>query len=359
MRNTIALFALLLVSACGGSDGNDSSTGTMSGDAAQTPSTPSTPNTPSAPTTAQTVGSADGSIDVAADAYAELDACRAGLSDADIAQSLMLAYDADTSIHELIGCGGLTVQVAIGLITGVVGMIVDDDDVMPAGLKFKGNGVYESHSTPGESSMAMTVRLYERVGDEDVLVEDDLFDRDNYLTGINVDANASGSVSFDINDPLGSKVSGDASVAIAYDEAGPWAKLLGLGDPPPNPIEVSDVADIHPDFGNIYVETEVEIHDVKGDSDIQLTVDTPRVRLVDFFDGGALDYQVVDFAATNAVLQQRLTMKRWNVSFVEHATLDGALDVSVQSSANTRVNYDASIAYDHSAYAAIDLACPE
>jgi hypothetical protein len=207
--------------------------------------------------------------------------------------------------------------------------------------------------------MTMQVRLYEQVDGEYVLVEQDLFDRNNYLTGISVEADASGSVDFDIKNPLDTKVSADASVAIAYDEAGPWAKLLGLGDPPPNPIQVSDVADIRPDFGNIYVEMEVEIHDIKGDSDIQLTVKTPRVRLVDFFDGGALDYEVVGFVATNAVLRQKLTLNSWNVSFVEHATLDGAVDVSVESRARVGVSYEASMAYDHSAFAEVALSCAE
>jgi hypothetical protein len=197
------------------------------------------------------------------------------------------------------------------------------------------------------------------VGDEYVLVEEDLFDRENYLTGISVEADASGSVDFDIDNPLDTNVSADASLAISYDEAGPWAKLLGLGDPPPNPIEVDDVADIDPDFGSIYVEAEVEIHDIKGDSDIQFTVKTPLVRLVDFFDGDGLDYEVIGFEASNAVLRQTLTMNSWNVSFVGHATLDGAVDVRIQSPARKAVSYDASIAYDHSAFAAIDVACAE
>lgn len=353
MRTTTTLGTLLLLAACGGSSNTDDD---ASGANASDPSGAS-PTTPSASGAVNVEGNVEGNVE--ASAYAELDACRNRLTDAEMAASLMLAYDADASVHELIACGGLSVQIAIGLVTGVVGMIVDDDDIMPSGLEFQGGGVYQSESTLGASTMNMKVRLYERVGDEYVLVEEDLFDRNNYLTGIRVEAEAGGSVDFDIDIPLDTSVSADASLVIAYDEAGAWAKLLGLGDPPPNPIEVTDVADIDPDFGSIYMETEVEIHDVKGDSNIALTVTTPRVRVLDLFDGGTLDYEVVGFEASNAVLRQELTTSGWQVSFVEHATLAGAIDVTVESRARKTVSYDARLAYDNSSFAVIDFACAE
>lgn len=343
MRITTAPLVLMLLAACGGSKDADQNAATANGDD-EVPAT---------------MASSDGQVDLdaQASAFAELSACREGLTDAELGASLLLAYDLDASVHELIACGGLTVQIAIGLVTGVVGMVVDDDDVMPAGLQFQGQGVYLSRSSLGASTMDMRVRLYERSGEDYVLVEEDLFERDNYLTHVRVEAGASADVEFDIRNPLDTTVSGDASLALHYEQAGPWAKLLGLGDPPPNPIEVTDVTDIDPDFGSIYLETEVDIHDVKGDSDIQLTVKTPLVRLVDLFDGGALAYEVTGLTASNADLRQTLTLESWDVRFVEHATLTGSTQVRVESPARRAASYGATLAYDHSAFAAIDFRC--
>jgi hypothetical protein len=299
----------------------------------------------------------EGSVE--ASIASELSACRGSLTDTQLADSILLAYDADASIHELIACGGLTIRVAVGLVTGVVGMVIDDEDAMPAGLRFEGGGVYVSESSLGQSSMRMQIRLYERVGEEYVLAEENLFDARNYLVGVEVDADASASVDFDIDDPLDTSVDADASVVISYEEAGPWAKLLGLGDPPPNPIEVSDVAAIDPDFSNIYVETEIEVHDVKGGSDVRLGVKTERVALVDLFGAGILDYQIVSLEASNGELRQTLEMHDWQVTYAEHGVLNGTVSFSVESSARVSVDYDATLTYEDAAYGAVSLGCPE
>jgi hypothetical protein len=303
--------------------------------------------------------SGQANVGLEASIASELSGCSTGLTDAQLADSILLAYDADASIHELIACGGLTVRVAIGLITGVVSLVLDDEEAMPAGLRFEGEGVYVSQSRLGDSSMTMQVRLYEKVGEEYVLAEEDLFDADNYLTGVEVDADASASVDFDIKDPLGTSVDADASVVITYDGAGPWVKLLGLGDPPPNPIELGDVAEIDPDFSNIYVETEIDVHDVRGDTDVHLVMKTDRVALVDLFDDGNLDYQIVTLEASNSELRQTLTMNSWEVAFADHAQLDGAVTFSVEAEAQGSLSYDASLTYENAAYGAVGLSCPE
>lgn len=290
---------------------------------------------------------------------ASLAGCSEGLSNEKLTSSLLLAYDADGSVHELIACGGLTIQVAVGLITGVVSMIVDDEDATPEGLSFEGEGVYVSRSELGASTMTMSVRLYERVGSEYVLAQANLFDVDSYLTGVSVEAEGSASVDFDITDPLDTSVDADASVVISYEEAGPWAKLLGLGDPPPNPIEVSDLAELDPDFSNIYIETEIELHDVKGGSDIEMVFTTERVGLLDLFDHGSLDYELVSMKASNAELRQTMTLNDWGVAFVQHGQLSGSASFNVSSRARLGLDYDAVLTYENSAYATVSFACAE
>jgi hypothetical protein len=328
-------------------------------DDGSSPSTQS-PNDPAAPgPTSDGVVGVDTEVGTEAHLVASLAGCSEGLSDEKLATSLLLAYDVDASVHELIACGGLTIQVAIGLVTGVVAMVVDDEEVMPGGLSFEGEGVYVSSSQLGESSMTMRVRLYERIGDEYILAGANLFDKNSYLTGVSVEAEGSASVDFDIDDPLDTNVDADASVVISYDEAGPWAKLLGLGDPPPNPIELGDITELDPDFSNIYIETEVEIHDVKGGSDIRVTFATERVGLVDLFDNGNLDYEVVSLVASNAELRQEMTLNAWDIAFVRHGELSGSTSLSVSSSARVGLDYEAVLTYENTAFGEVSFACPE
>jgi hypothetical protein len=355
MKRLLLLPLLSLFCACGGSSKDEANTNEASEDAGVAEEEEEEEETDSLETDANFLAS----LGVEASAVASLEACGTGHSQAELAASAKLAYDADASIHELIACGGLTVRIAVGLVTGVVGLVLEDEAALPGGLRFEGEGVYSSQSQLGDSSMRMEVRLYEKVGEEYVFVEANLFSAASYLTGVEVQADASADVDIDLGNPLGSSVDADASVTISYEEAGPWAKLLGLGNPPPNPVEVTALANIKPNFNNIYMQVSVEVEDVKGDSTIHWLVNTPQLGVTSVFSSGALDYEVVEIEASNPTLEQSLRLESWGLAFGQGHNLNGEVKLAVEASASAGVSYDAVLSYEDAAYATISLACAE
>lgn len=362
MKNLVAVCALVSLSACGGDDpppteSGDGVNGEEQEDEADDEGVSDVEGDGEASAQVQTTATLAAEYGVEAKAITSLEACANSHTEADLAASAKLAYDTDASIHELIACGGLTIRVAIGLVTGVVSLVLDDEDAMPSGLSYEGEGAYVSESSLGDSSMEMRVRLYEAEGEEFILVEDNLFDAKNYLTGVSVDADASADVDFDIGDPLDTSVSADASVHIEYEEAGPWAKLLGLGDPPPNPIQLGDVAEINPDFSDIYIQSEIDVRDVRGDSVVHFVVNTQMMGLVEMFTTGGLTYEIDSLEASNENLGQTLVMDAWEVDFGEHNHLNGDVSFTVEAEAEASVGYEATLAYRDAAYGDVELSC--
>ncbi len=307
--------------------------------------------------------SADGvDVDVSANVNASADVstelnlitCAQGLSDAEIASAAQIAFDLDQSMHELVACGGMTVSISAALITGVIGMVFDPDgDLIPSGLTYEGEGLYHTDGGLG-SSVSMDVRLYELVDGEFVLVEADLFDPKSYLVGVEVNADADADIDFDITNPLDTKVSADATLEATYESAGPWAKILGLGDPPANPIHISDLAALDPDFGDIYIESDVRVSDVHGETEITFEVQTGKQALTEVFSSGGVSFDVVSLSGENVSLGQTLQADEFAIEFVGGNQLDGHVSFSVQADAMAYVGV---LQYDGAAFADVALDC--
>ncbi len=303
---------------------------------------------------ANSSGNANVDVDVTASTQLNLNSCTAGFTDREVAEHTELAFDLEASMHEMVACGGLTVSMSAALITGVIGMVFDPSGaIIPSGLRYEGAGVYHTGGGLG-SSVSMDIRLYERVDGEFHLVEADLFDADSYLVGVDVDADASAGIDFDITDPLGTKVNASAKLEATYESAGPWAKLLGLGNPPPNPLHLTDLADIDPDFGGIYIESDVSVTDTQGNTDIEFRLRTGKQSLNEVFGSGSIGFELIELHASNGSLDQTLTVSDFAVGFAGGNRLDGNVTFEVEGDA---MAYAGALTYEEAAFADVTLSC--
>jgi hypothetical protein len=283
-----------------------------------------------------------------------LSSCTSGFTDAEVAAQTQLAFDLESSMHEMVACGGITVSVATSLITGVIGMVFDPSgSIIPSGLRYEGEGMYHSDGGLG-SSVSMDIRIFERVDGEFLPIEADLFDARSYLVGVDVEADASAGIDFDIKNPLDTKVNASATLEASYESAGPWAKLLGLGDPPPNPLHLSDLSDLDPDFGGIYLESDVSVTDVQGDTEIEFKLQTGKQSLNDLFGSGSLGFELVSLRASNGGLSQTLSVSDFAIQFSGGNRLNGKVSFEVEGDA---MAYAGSLDYEESAFADVTLGC--
>ena len=342
--------------ACGGDDDTASSSdpATLAGDPMADPDDP------------MLQGEAEGSVDVEAQAnfvcngcpegsVVDFGACGSNRSSAELNSRLQLALDTEHSIHELISCGGLTVQVAFELVSGLVSMVVDPDgELLPKGLEYQGEGLYLSEGS-STGSMRMQVWLFEESDGELTLIEDDLFDRSTYLVGAKTELVGGADVDIDPSDPFSSSVSADAKLQVRYEEAGRWVKLTGLGDPPPNPlvISVDMLSKLKPRLGSIRLQSEVEVEDVRGDSVIRYHVKTPVMKLEEMVSFSLVEFELIELSAKNETLGQEFSLSAWDLAYSGGHNLDGSMEFSVSG----ELAYQGSVSYENSSTGSLEVSC--
>lgn len=290
--------------------------------------------------------------DCSAGAQFKFDACLNKKPTAELRALLQLAVVTEASVHELITCGALTLQVAIELSTGLVAMVIDPrGELLPNALKYQGDGLYRSGNNAGTM---MDVWLFEEIGGDLRLIQDDLFSRDSYLVGANTKVEGGG-VSFDPKNPLGSSVDTDTKFTVSFTGPGPWVRLSGLGDPPPNPIVLSlnNLASVKPKLGTIRVQSDVVVDEQRGDVSIRYHVKTPILKLSDLVSFERVKFDVLELDAKDGD-GETLEMTAWDLEYSGAHTLDGSLAFSVTGGA---FDYGGAFSFDRSASPTYDLRC--
>src|SRR5690606_11745134 len=128
-------------------------------------------------------GTGDGTVqgDVDAD-IAALASCRGGASDEEIVDALVITDEYGASLHEMVGCGSLSVALCAGVISGIFDAIAaQSDDATPDGWEFVGEGVYRTSSSSTEMQMRFFLAEDFSFGSAGDPVRENLFLVDSYL----------------------------------------------------------------------------------------------------------------------------------------------------------------------------------
>lgn len=272
----------------------------------------------------------------------ELSACRGDASDDEVVDAVVITDEYGESLHEMIGCGALSLALCSAVISGIFDAIAaQSNDATPPGWEFIGEGVYRT----ANDSTGMQARFFlaedfsfGKAGDP---VKENLFLVDSYF----VDA----ALSIDWQ---------TGRTEIVYDEPGPLVELLGLGANPPNPlpVDLGDLADLQTSLRALEFEGDITVMDQREASTIAYQMHIPRMT-ADALVGGsaAMRYELQNVDGNREDLGQTIVTLDFDVAYANHGTLDGTVDFRVEGGP---VEYEAHLAWDDDAYPVRTLTCP-
>jgi hypothetical protein len=275
-------------------------------------------------------------------ALEQLAACRPKGGDADITAAVVITDEYADSLHELIGCGGLSFALCSAVIDGIVDAIVaQSNDATPDGWEFVGDGVYRTGSD--STTMDATFYLAEdfsfaKAGDP---VMYDLFLVDSYLVNAKLRVDLT-----------------TGKARINYDKPGPLVELLGFGAKPANPLPVnlSDLTSIKKKLRQLEFEGKVVVQDEREHSTIDYTLNVPRMSAVAFVTGATtMGYELENVDGTRADLHQKIVTSMFDVAYAMHGTLTGKVEFHVDGGP---LEYDATLVWDDTPYPERTLMCP-
>ena len=287
-----------------------------------------------------------------------LSECSEGLAEAEVDDNLQLIYATDESLHELVACGQLTVDISIALYSGLIEMVLEGDSKQPGGLEYQGGGQYLTRTDEGHRIMDMLVSLFEESGGELQAIEYDVFDRESYLVGVSSRIEGEDvDVALDLDNPLASDVDVQGTLIVEFEATGPLVHLLGLGDDLESPLvfELKDLDDIEPRLSDLRIRANVDLEDARDGDLVAYDVVTPDMNLVEVATAANVGYDVNDISGTGETLGQELQLLNdgWDVEFVD-GNLDGTADFRVTGG---DFDYTAGFTYRDSKYADVVLAC--
>jgi hypothetical protein len=258
-------------------------------------------------------------------------------SASELEAALEITASFNVSVHELIICGGITMELANAvfdmtekLVKGVASGGTSD------GLEFMGDGVFRTETPTTVMTLWFTSSndyMFAKTGE---IIKENLLVSDNYFKGMHVSGSAT-------------------SPKVTFDEVGPLYQLMKAGGPPTSPLTLSldDLNKIPIRFGKLGLEGEIIVHDVQNGVAVDYTVELAGGKLNDVLSGG-LGYMVETAAASNAKLHQQMEVTMWNLSYGSD-TLGGSIEGAVRGGA---VDFDATFDYSSgSGFADISVQC--
>ncbi len=236
------------------------------------------------------------------DGYPELDDCRGGATDDQVADTVVIAHEYADSLHEMVACGGLNVALCNGVIEGIINAIIEQStDATPSGWVYQGNGTYVTMSEGATMETRFYVARDFSFAAAGELVTEDVFLIDNYLV------NAVVAVDFSTG-----------RTDIQYESVGPLVELLGQGANPPNPLRITlgGLGEFQREFRALEFESDVVLDDVREHATVRYHVVTPRLATQALVTGEGMAYELIDADATREDLGQALVVDEWTIEFV-------------------------------------------
>jgi hypothetical protein len=286
-------------------------------------------------------GSDGAAATATSDPQSNLTECAEGLNGPTIAATTSIAFVLDSSVRELIGCGAVVTNTNQALRTRLFQeLVAPSGSWMPAGLEYRDEGAYHATIETTSARADIAVSFYYDGPHGRELIRDNLFAPQAYL----------------INPRLLGQ-NDQAELFLAYDAPGPWAKLLGFGNPPPNPIELgASTSSLTPDFSSLQIVTTVTMADVQGGASIIYTATSSKVSTEELFATGDLRFHIVTFNGKNQAVGQELTLSPggWDIEMGRGNALSGFVDFSTSGGP---FDFGGTLTYESSAYAQIALRC--
>lgn len=256
--------------------------------------------------------------DLGSQARQDLAACRGGVSEGVLDDSLEIAAGFRQSCHELVVCGGLAAQMSGAVIQLFVNAALGAST--DSGLKFDGKGTYVSAGGALATNMEVTLHLpadtsFGKKGD---LIPYDLLSVDTYFTGAKLEAVAK----------IGpSGVSHD--VRVSFTGTGPGFELLGIqASGSEMKLDTDAIAQA---LGRVGLRAKTHVDDEQGRSTFVYDMTSPETTLGALFDGGGIAFRLDGITGGRSDLRQSLTTTTFDVQYVggKVGKLDGSIGFAI------------------------------
>jgi len=273
-----------------------------------------------------------------------LQACATG----DIGAQMSIVADLRDSYHEMIVCGGLSLQFNNSIQSVITNALLQK--AMGTPLQYQGNGVY---ATPNG---VMWIKVSTAAGPLDFNV----LDPRSYLVGLNVSVNAAGMVGGAMSGGggLGSmlgRAAGHADVQVSFQGEGPGFQLLGITSQEARASKF-DMKKIERSLGLlIKVENRVTVNNVHGGTNIQYILQSPPTPIGEMNGKKTVPMQLVSITATNEI-GQKVSITKWTMDYKGDGgrVLDGTIGMDIDGGV---FPYHVEMMYPHRAEPDITLSC--
>jgi hypothetical protein len=296
--------------------------------------------------------SASGSASVSISVHDDLTAPTAALGSCatgDVGANLAIVSDLRDSYHEMIVCGGLSLQFNNSIQSVIANAVLQK--AMGTPLQYQGNGVY---ATPNG---VMMIKVSAGTGPLDFNV----LDPQSYLVGLTVTANAGGMISGAASgggspwQMLG-RAATHADVKISVQGQGPGFQLLGITwqDAVSGKL---DLGKIEHSLGSlIKVENRVAVNNEHGATTINYILQSPPTPVIDMTGPKKVPMTLASIQATNAETGQTIKITKWTMDFKGDGgtVLDGTIGMDIEGGA---FPYHVEMVYPHRKEPDITLSC--
>jgi hypothetical protein len=279
-------------------------------------------------------------------ASTELQSCAAG----DVGAQTSIVADLRDSYHEMIVCGGLSLQFNNSIQSVIANALLQK--AMGTPLQYQGNGVY---ATPNG---VMWIRVSTDAGP----LSFDAMNPQSYLAGLTVTVNAQGMVGGAMQGGGGwgsvlGRAAGHADVQVSFQGEGPGFALLGITSQEARSGRLDKyLSKIEKSLGQlIKVENRVTVNNVHGGTNIQYILQSPPTPIGDMTGKKTVPMQLVSITATNA-LGQKVSITKWTMDYKGDGgrVLDGTIGMDITGG---QFPYHVEMTYPHNPDPNINLSC--
>jgi hypothetical protein len=231
--------------------------------------------------------------------------------DADIDDTTFIVWEFEDSIHEMITCGSLTFQLIDGLLDTAQAFATGESS-LPESFSYE-NGRYISTGQGVSMDVTFTRSVNTPGGSSGEPIEHNLFNVNSYLVNANVTDSGDG-------------------LQINFDEPGPLAPLLGMGDNPSSPLVMSaaDVANFAVILGTLKLDSNIYVDHEQTLSIVQYDIDNSPSLLFSLFSNMSMDMSNATASASRIDLNQELEPTLWDIQYVDASKgLDGVIEADV------------------------------
>ncbi len=272
----------------------------------------------------------------------------AGCAQGDLAPQLQIVADLRDSYHEMIVCGGLSMQFNGSIENVIANAVLQKATGNP--MTYRGDGVF---ATPNGVMWIRTSLAGSPIGFN-------VLDPHSYLAGLTVNANVSGAVSGVAGGGSPWKMLGRAAakadVQISFQSEGPGFGLLGITMQEARSGKL-DLGKIKRSLGSlIHVENRVAVDNNYGGTTVRYQLQSPAMPINAMTGPNKVPMQLASIEATNPGLGQTMKVTTWTMDYKGDGgtVLDGTIGMDIDGGA---FPYHVEMVYPHRMEPDIRLSC--